>query len=341
MSSSQYLRSVDFVEAPLVSVVIPTFNRRVLLVEAVESCLKQSYPNIEIIIVDDGSTDSTEELVNLQMAGVWSQRVRYITQVNSGASAARNKGLSLAGGKYVQFLDSDDVLLDSKIQLQVEKLESTPYTSEMCSSYGRISAMRGDPPDSRSIGVQCNSPVGYMRKMTSIIHALQTSAPLWRRDYLVARPGWREDIGLGDDLEYYMRLMRDAKDVCFISSELFIVREHDGPHLSDVGKSRNQVISAFLTHKSVVATIVSAGLWDDEIQWAVFRKARTLYANLMSVGNNNDLREFEKWVISLHQQDETFTELKILVAIRRVFGRKIILLSHGFLQFLKQKISLY
>src|SRR4051794_30963492 len=89
---------------PLVSVVIPTYNRADLLVGAVNSALGQSHPHIEVVIVDDGSKDDTKARV----AAFDPSRVRFIAKANGGASSARNVGLANARGEFIAFLDSDD-----------------------------------------------------------------------------------------------------------------------------------------------------------------------------------------------------------------------------------------
>ena len=123
---------------PLISVIIPTYNRRNLLVSAVESCLDQTYGAYEIIIVDDGSTDDTASLIHGLLQGEWTGRgIQYVCQKNGGASSARNYGLSLAKGEYVQFLDSDDILLPEKLSLQVAKLQRNKK-AKFCYCYGML-----------------------------------------------------------------------------------------------------------------------------------------------------------------------------------------------------------
>lgn len=108
---------------PLVSIVIPTYNRAAAVVAAVDSCLRQTYAPLEVIVIDDGSTDGTAAALQPCVAA---GRIRYLRQANAERSAARNRGLDLATGAYIQFLDDDDALHPEKLQRQVAFLESHP-----------------------------------------------------------------------------------------------------------------------------------------------------------------------------------------------------------------------
>lgn len=110
-------------ESPTVSVILPTFNRAHLLGRAIKSVLKQTYLNFELIVVDDGSTDNTEEVVN----GFNDIRIKYIKyKTNKGAAVARNTGIKLARGKYIAFQDSDDEWLPQKLEKQLKIFETAP-----------------------------------------------------------------------------------------------------------------------------------------------------------------------------------------------------------------------
>jgi len=111
-------------ENNLVSVIIPIFNGESYIKEAVDSVLSQTYKNIEVIIVDDGSTDRTGEIVKDIIQH--DRRIRYIYQENKGQSAARNTAIDNAKGKYIAFLDADDVFLPTKIEKQVSYMELHP-----------------------------------------------------------------------------------------------------------------------------------------------------------------------------------------------------------------------
>jgi glycosyltransferase involved in cell wall biosynthesis len=107
---------------PLVSVIIPVYNGERYLVEAVESVQQQGYQPLEIIIVDDGSTDSTASI-----ATSFQGDVRYVHQPNGGPAAARNRGLKLARGDVIAFLDADDLWAPNKLSVQVDCLLKHPH----------------------------------------------------------------------------------------------------------------------------------------------------------------------------------------------------------------------
>ena len=106
---------------PLASVVIPTHNRSGFLCQAVESALAQTYPNVEVIVIDDGSTDDTADAM-----ARYDSRVHYIRQANRGVAAARNAGIRVAKGDYLSFLDDDDLFCSHKIERQVQLLRRQP-----------------------------------------------------------------------------------------------------------------------------------------------------------------------------------------------------------------------
>ena len=108
---------------PLISVIIPTFNRAHVLLKAIDSVLKQTYKNFEVIVVDDGSTDGTTELLS---SYIKEGKILYLKQENKGVSSARNFGVKSSKGDWLAFLDSDDEWLKHKLQKQVELLTERP-----------------------------------------------------------------------------------------------------------------------------------------------------------------------------------------------------------------------
>jgi glycosyltransferase involved in cell wall biosynthesis len=114
-------------DGPLVTAIIATYNRANLVGNAIESILKQTYGNIEVIVVDDGSTDDTQDVVRQ-----FGERVRVIYQNNAGPGAARNRGIAMANGDIIAFLDSDDLWLPLKIERQVAVLQSVGESVPCC-----------------------------------------------------------------------------------------------------------------------------------------------------------------------------------------------------------------
>jgi glycosyltransferase involved in cell wall biosynthesis len=122
---------------PLVSVIIPTYNRSSLLLEALDSVFKQTFPDFELIVIDDGSIDGTAKALT-----PYKDRIVYNFQNNQGVSAARNRGIRMARGPWIAFLDSDDLWLPEKLESQIRFFSQYPealicQTEEIWIRHGR------------------------------------------------------------------------------------------------------------------------------------------------------------------------------------------------------------
>jgi len=125
--------------APLVSVIIPTYNRAALLCEAIDTVLAQSYGNTEIIVIDDGSIDDTTAAVQK-----YGDRIRYTRRPNAGVNVARNLGLKQARGEYIALLDSDDLWAPYKLELQVALLR---YFNDVGFTFSNFLIFKGPSPE--------------------------------------------------------------------------------------------------------------------------------------------------------------------------------------------------
>jgi glycosyltransferase involved in cell wall biosynthesis len=133
MNPSEMKRKRTMNRPPLVSVIIPTYNRASLLSRAIDSVLAQTYANVEIVVVDDGSTDHTQTVL-----GGYRDRIRSIRTENRGASHARNVGMRASVGKYLAFLDSDDTYYPYKLSLQVDFMERHPAIGMVSSDFSGV-----------------------------------------------------------------------------------------------------------------------------------------------------------------------------------------------------------
>lgn len=121
---------------PLVSIVIPTFNRRHFVADAVDSCLNQSYANCQVIVVDDGSTDGSGEYLR----ETYGDRIMLITQKNQGPGIARNSGIAAARGEFIHFLDADDQLHPQKVEIGLDLFRCSPDVSVIYTHFQFVAA---------------------------------------------------------------------------------------------------------------------------------------------------------------------------------------------------------
>ncbi|MBK9276185.1 MAG: glycosyltransferase family 2 protein [Flavobacteriales bacterium] len=182
-----------------VTVVIPCYNVADLVGRALDSALMQDHADLEVILVDDGSTDGTAEVLE-RHPGVTGGRARLVRQMNRGASAARNHGLRMATGTYVQFLDADDLLMPDKISGQLALAEREGWPDVIVGDY------RAVRPDGLMDRVQAL----YDRPWMALIRTRMgtTSANLWARELLLAVDGWPEELASSQDYALLFTLLK-------------------------------------------------------------------------------------------------------------------------------------
>jgi glycosyltransferase involved in cell wall biosynthesis len=182
----------------LVSVVIPTYNRRDLLAQTLASVRAQTHPDIEIVVVDDGSTDGTREF----LAGEGG--VRCIRQEHAGAQRARNVGVQQSQGDYIQFLDSDDLLTAGKLAAQAEHLAGRPEADAV---YGDAVGFVDPDPAAvrfRLSGAPRDKLTLHLRGHRLLAHI---SSILWRRSAVERVGPWDERLSRWQDWDYLLRAL--------------------------------------------------------------------------------------------------------------------------------------
>ena len=207
------------------SVIIPTYNRAHYICEAVESVLAQTYKNVEIIVVDDGSTDGTEEVLSLYRG-----RIRYFYQENRGPSAARNAGIQKSTGPYIAFLDSDDLWMPDKLDLQVRYLSEHPDYGLVHTDHedwivrdGAVVEVRPDHYDSHHIG--------YIFPEMFLRNEVSTPTVLLRKVCLNKVGYFDENLLLFEDHDLWLRIARYYK-IGYINKKLAVFRRH-GDNITD------------------------------------------------------------------------------------------------------------
>lgn len=217
----------------IVSTIIPVFNRPHMLPRAVESVLAQTYRPIEIIIVDDGSTDDTFAVAQ-QLERDHPGVVRAITIANSGPGGARQAGLDASTGDYIQFLDSDDRLLPGKFALQVAALEAEP---ECVAAYGKTrfyAIGKEDPPD--VAGRRTGEVISHMFPAHLRSRWWATSTALFRRSACIAAGPWSM-LRNEEDWEYECRIAKSGGRLTYVDSFVSEINYHDEERLSSHGST--------------------------------------------------------------------------------------------------------
>ena len=215
-------------EADLVSTIIPVFNRQSALPEAVASVLAQEYRPIEVIIVDDGSTDETPASA-ARLAVESGGLVRLERQPNGGPGVARETGRRLARGEFVQYLDSDDLLLPRKLGLQVAALRAHPDCGVV---YGMTRHRRADGRADEGPWKGSGHHVETMFPSFLAERWWDTPTPLYRAALLDEAGPWT-DLRLEEDWEYDCRVAALGVRLCFVPEFVCEVRDLDGQRLSD------------------------------------------------------------------------------------------------------------
>jgi glycosyltransferase involved in cell wall biosynthesis len=182
----------------MVSVVIPCFNHAHYLTEAIESVLAQTYPHLEVVVVDDGSTDNTSE-VAARYPGV-----RLVRQPNQGRSAARNTGIRQTNGDYLIFLDADDRLLPSCVEAGLDCFRRHPECA-FVSGRARVIACDGSPISERPHADIDGDPFLAMLRHC---YVFGTGTVLYRRSVFDQGKGFRTAMAPCEDFDLYLRIAR-------------------------------------------------------------------------------------------------------------------------------------
>lgn len=227
--------------SPLVSIIIPCYNNQTFIENAIASAIDQTYSNVEIIVIDDGSTDSSLEIIKS-----FADKVYWETGKNRGAPLARNRGIELAQGEYIKFLDADDVLLPDCIEKQIAQATQLPAD--------RKAIIYGD-----AIWVdQHNQPIpGYPLRPRqpdedNIAHILAnsplTSCPLHKREYLLEIGGFDLSLPRGQEHDLHLRLVLAGVEFIHNPSPVYKYREYvsDG-RISQKGYSTKGAMFHFQT----------------------------------------------------------------------------------------------
>lgn len=226
---------------PCVSVLIPAYNAAEWIEQTIDSVLAQTWPNLEVIIVDDGSSDAT---LAVAQKFATDERVRVIAQLNQGAAGARNTALRYSQGDFIQFLDADDLLAPDKVEQQIKLLQASAPGYVASGSWARFyqkpeAAKLQSEPLWKDL-----APVDWLLCAWADNLMMHPAAWLIPRAIAEAAGPWDEKLSLNDDGEYFCRVILASRGIKFCGEAKSYYRSGLFGSLSDQ-KSDRAYLSAY------------------------------------------------------------------------------------------------
>lgn len=194
------------------SIIIPCYNAGAYIKETIESITRQTYTNIEVIVIDDGSTDNSLE----QIQEVTDKRLHIMHQKNLGPGAALNSGLQLSKGEYIKFFDADDIMCMEHIEIQMRTLNGRKDAIASSEWYSFFQNNISTSVYATETVWENLQPIEWLRKSLSQQYDMM-AAWLWLipRELLLQAGGWDERLYLNNDFEFSVRLLLHAKEILF------------------------------------------------------------------------------------------------------------------------------
>lgn len=231
-----------------VSIIIPTYNRANILKKALDSVLQQSYQNIEVIVIDDGSTDATSTFIeNYINANDLYKILRYYKQVNRGPSAARNYGLEKSTGKYIIFFDSDDYMLPDRVHIQIKAILENK--ADLCAASFRYNS---NGVEHKFKAPRLNNYYSFYRRRFLV----GTQAWMFKKSVLKSVKGYNEAIRYYEDVDLILRLISFGIRMCHVEEVLTYYEDNSNDSLTQAKTNISiHYITGLLTARSTALKI--------------------------------------------------------------------------------------
>ncbi|WP_080054726.1 glycosyltransferase family 2 protein [Spirosoma aerolatum] len=214
-------------QKPLVSVIMPVYNAERFVAEAIESVLKQALDAVEVVCVDDGSTDRSAEIIQS-----FDSRIRYVRQENQGPAAARNKAFSFVSGQFVTFLDNDDLYPDYKLKRQLALFEEDPSLDVV---FGKTQYVFLDGSNPERF---------HFPDQTQTVWNILLGAGLFRTDVFRRIGLFNEELKIGEDLDWYNRAKEQGVHMRTTDDIMLYYRHHSANYTRDQDLVKRTLLKA-------------------------------------------------------------------------------------------------
>ena len=296
------------IKKDLASVIIPVYNRELLVEESIKSVYYQSYRPIECIVVDDGSTDQSvaivEELKTKYNSGDF--LIKLYQQKNAGAPAARNVGIKNASGAYIQFLDSDDLLYSDKLETQIDFLSKNKNYDAVYGDWHHGTSdiynyIKGEQWEDTLLQFYAGRVIANF-------------SMLLRKSLVVKIGLWDEDLKRNQEIDYFLRGVLAEGQYGYLPNPTGLWREHDGERIASSNGARHTL--AF--HDKWIAILHEKNLFHKRLKKTA---ALNLFWNAMELENNERALNYLVKAYRLHPVLPEFNTPKMRV-LRTFIGQK-------------------
>lgn len=305
-----------------VSIIVPIYNSENVLKDCILSIINQTYKNIEIILINDGSSDKSGEIA-LSYARLDS-RIKYIEQINEGVSKARNKGISLATGEYITFIDSDDIVSNTYIEDMILLSNDKEY---IMSGYKVWNMKKNTYEEFRcpSFDGNISEFINVIFKYVSPPYLLGPCFKLFRRNILIDNNIiFPEDISFGEDAEFVIDYLEHIQTVRCIENINYVYRKNDNNSLSMV--FREDKIDIFFRINSHLKRLINnySNIFDEEIKRMFFQNC-VVYSQELFTSNVS----YKKKRLIFYQKMNEYEINKLFVNIKeKSIAQKILYFSY-------------
>lgn len=280
---------------PKISILIPCYNADRWIAQAIQSALDQTYPNKEVIVVDDGSTDGSLEVIKS-----FGDQILWETGANQGGNVARNRLLKLSSGEWLQYLDADDYLLPNKLKKQVQFLNNCPEVDVL---YSPIILEYWESEHSRQEILPILQPHDPWILLARW-YLPQTNSPLWRKQAIIDVGGWKVDQPCCQEHELYLRLLIANKAFAYYSEAMSVYRQWSETTIckrdkTETYRQRLEITDRLELHLTSTSTITPTR--QAAINQARFECARIIWLS--------DPTWAEHIIAQIHSRDKDFVPM--------------------------------
>lgn len=259
---------------PQVAIIIPVFNKEKVITETLNSVFNQRFKDWECILVDDGSTDKSLEIINRFINDKPQFKLYRRPQQNlKGASSCRNLGLQRTDTPYVQFLDADDLISENKLEKQMESFNSDPHVDLLTCEWGRLTGSKREIYKNFPSYKDFDNIPKFLNSLPGSRGYFPLHAYLIKRNIIEKAGPWNEKISLNDDGEFMLRVISNCQIIKFVPSAAVWYRYSDGTTLSRI--TNFEVIDNSIYGRKMTESYLNLYFGkdaDDYIEWTKNQK---------------------------------------------------------------------